>query len=82
MQHAIGQTGDATQAVRLIQVATHDARAQGMQGRIAAARGAEHRKLHTPAEALGNTQANVATADDQQTLAAKARRQGAKRVLV
>ena len=81
MQHARAQAGKAAQTARVVEIAQQRRDAQRAQRLAALGRGGQRQQPHAahgPRHAL----AHIAAADDQQALAAKARRTRPERVLV
>ena len=82
MQHARSQPGQTRQRGRAIEVARQWRDTQSAQGTYAIGRSGQRQHTQAPLQVARHALAHVATAHDQKTLAAKARRQGAQGVLV
>jgi hypothetical protein len=72
VQHAVGQAGQTLQAGRLVQVATkrRDAARAQLTGAVGA--GGQRQHAHPAGERLRHAQPDIAAANDEQALAAKA----------
>ena len=77
-----GQAGDAAQATRLVQIAPQYTHALRVQRIRAIPGGAQGHELDTATQRAHDTHADIAATDDENALAAKARRQRSEWVLV
>jgi hypothetical protein len=66
----------------MVEVAAQGREAVRAQLSLAVGRGRQRQQAHMGPQQPRDTQPDIATADDEHTLTAKARRQGAKRILV
>ena len=80
MHHARGQAGQAAQAGAVVQIAQQRRDALRAQRRQAFGRRREGDQLEPRRQLAGNAQADIAAADDQNALTAKARWQRTKGV--
>jgi hypothetical protein len=82
MHDAVCQSGQATQGLRLVQIAQQGHATFGTQFIDSLGAGSQHQKAKVFGGFVDHTHTNIAAADDQQALAFESGRQCAERGLV